>query len=144
MPVKAAKEGASHLRQRANHRVRAASARAKNGMQTRECVTLRCHVKISIGSLENQSRIMSESGKIAPSISDQVMILARFMGFDANMSSPRKTALPINAPAMPCVMVSIRFFYTAPFRWAAAPLFLIRREKLTISENPDQWSCFRD
>jgi hypothetical protein len=36
-----------------------------------------------------------------------VIIRPRFIGCDANMSSPRKTAFPINAPAMPCVIVSI-------------------------------------
>jgi len=52
-------------------------------------------------------RRTSESGKIAPSMSDQVMMRPRFIGCEANMSSPQKTAFPISAPAMPCVMVSI-------------------------------------
>ena len=58
-------------------------------------------------SLEKKSRRTSESGKIAPSISDHVMMRPRFIGCEANISSPRKTAFPINAPAMPCVIVSI-------------------------------------
>src|SRR6266571_5971994 len=53
------------------------------------------------------SRTTSQSGKMAPSISDQVMRRPRFIGCAANRSSPRKTALPINAPAMPWVMVSM-------------------------------------
>ena len=69
---------------------------------------LRCHVRISIGLLEKNSRNMSESGKIAPSISDQVTMRAQLMGREANMSSPRNAALAISAPAIPCVMVSIR------------------------------------
>jgi len=51
--------------------------------------------------------ITSESGKMAPNISDQVMMRPRFIGWAPNISSPRKTAFPINAPAMPCVIVSI-------------------------------------
>src|SRR5258708_1257859 len=58
-------------------------------------------------SLEKKSRMTSESGKIAPSISDHVMMRPRFIGREANISSPRNTAFPINAPAMPCVIVSI-------------------------------------
>src|SRR5208282_6152085 len=108
MPANAPKDGASHFLHRANQRVRAASARAQIGRQSSECVMLRCHVKMSIGLLENHSRTMSESGKIAPSIRDQVTMRARFMGFDANISSPRKSALPMSAPAMPCVMVSMK------------------------------------
>src|SRR5260370_26407693 len=44
---------------------------------------------------------------MAPSISDHVMTRPRFIGCEANMSSPRKTAFPISAPAIPCVIVSI-------------------------------------
>src|SRR5258707_11779517 len=36
-----------------------------------------------------------------------LMMRPRFIGCEANMSSPRKTAFPINAPAIPCVIVSI-------------------------------------
>src|SRR5260370_37924706 len=68
---------------------------------------LRCQVTISSLSLERKSRSTSESGKIAPSMGDQVRIRPRFIGCEANMSSPRKTAFPISAPAMPCVIVSI-------------------------------------
>src|SRR5437879_7739489 len=68
---------------------------------------LRCQVTMRSLSLEKKSRITSESGKMAPSINDHVMIRPRFIGCAANISSPRKTAFPINAPAMPCVIVSI-------------------------------------
>ena len=68
---------------------------------------LRCQVITKSLSWEKMSRSTSESGKIAPSISDQVMMRPRFIGCEANMSSPRKTAFPINAPAIPCVIVSI-------------------------------------
>src|SRR6266403_5933663 len=74
---------------------------------TSECVRLRCQVTMSSLSPEKKSRITSESGKMAPNISDQVMMRPRFIGWAANISSPRKTAFPINAPAMPCVIVSI-------------------------------------
>src|SRR6202008_5025990 len=65
IPASAGKEGASHLRRRPNHRVSPASARAKNGRQTREWVILRCQVITSISLLENRSRKVSESGKMA-------------------------------------------------------------------------------
>src|ERR1700686_337927 len=58
-------------------------------------------------SLEKKSRMTSESAKIAQIINDHVMMRPRFIGCPANISSPRKTAFPINAPAMPCVIVSI-------------------------------------
>src|SRR5216684_5126959 len=74
---------------------------------TSECVMLRCQVTMSSLSLEKKSRRTSESGKMAPTISDQVMMRPRFIGCEANISSPRKIAFPINAPAMPWVIVSI-------------------------------------
>ena len=77
------------------------------GSITSECVMLRCQVTINSRSLEKKSRITSESGKIAPSISDQVRMRPRFIGREANMSSPRNRAFPISAPAMPWVIVSI-------------------------------------
>src|SRR5713226_8563117 len=107
MPASATNEGASHFRRLANARVIAARSKAQSGIIINECVTLRCHVTMSSLSLEKKSRMTSESGKIAPSISDHVMMRPRFIGCEANMSSPRNTAFPINAPAMPCVIVSI-------------------------------------
>src|SRR6266849_883828 len=107
MPASATNDGASHFCRLANARVIPARSNAQSGSRTSECVMLRCHVTISSLSLEKKSRITSESGKMAPIISDQVMMRPRFIGCDANMSSPRKTAFPINAPAMPCVIVSI-------------------------------------
>src|ERR1700731_4485851 len=78
---------------------------------TSECVRLRCQVTMSSLSLEKKSRKTSESGNMAPIIKDHVMMRPRFIGCPANISSPRKTAFPINAPAMPCVIVSIVRFY---------------------------------
>src|SRR6267154_5975297 len=101
------KEGACHFREFAKARVMPARSNAHRGSMTSECVMLRCQVTIRSLSLEKKSRMTSESGKMAPSINDHVMIRPRFIGCAANMSSPRKTAFPINAPAMPCVMVSI-------------------------------------
>jgi hypothetical protein len=49
----------------------------------------------------------SLSGNTAPSISAQVTIRARLIGFTGNMLSPEKNAFPISAPAIPCVIVSI-------------------------------------
>src|SRR5260370_37116829 len=114
MPASATNDGPSHFRQLANARVIAARSNAQSGSRINECVMLRCHVTISSLSLEKKSRITSESGKIAPSISDHVMMRPRFIGCEANMSSPRKTAFPINAPAMPCVIVSIVRVYPMP------------------------------
>jgi len=62
------------------------------------------HQQIVVGKM---SRNTSMSGKIAPSINAQVMMRARFMGFAGNISSPLQNALPISAPAMPWVMVSM-------------------------------------
>src|SRR6266849_6901841 len=70
------------------------------------------------------SRRTSESGKIAPSISDHVRMRPRFIGCDANMSSPRKIAFPISAPAMPWVMVSILEVYRM-----LAIMILMNKEK---------------
>src|SRR6266852_4916742 len=66
---------------------------------------------------------------MAPSISDHVMTRPRFIGCEANMSSPRKTAFPIRAPAIPCVIVSIVRVY--PMRSG--------RDTLTDKE---EWICF--
>src|SRR6266851_9051894 len=107
MPASATNDGASHFRRLANARVIPARSNAQIGSRINECVMLRCHVTMSSLSLEKKSRITSESGKMAPSISDHVMMRPRFIGCEANMSSPRKTAFPISAPAIPCVIVSI-------------------------------------
>src|ERR1700687_1493231 len=101
------KEGACHLLEFANARVIPARTNAHRGSMTSECGMLRCQVTMRSLSLEKQSRMTSEYVKMAPSISDHVMIRPRFIGCEANISSPRKTAFPINAPAMPCVIVSI-------------------------------------
>src|SRR6266478_885900 len=114
MPASATNDGTSHFRRLANARVIAARSNAQIGSRINECVMLRCHVTMSSLSLEKKSRMTSESGKIAPSISDHVMRRPRFMGCAANISSPRKTAFPINAPAMPCVIVSIVRVYPMP------------------------------
>src|SRR6266852_4189052 len=111
MPVNAVNEGASHFREFANARVIPARSSAQRGSINKECVMLRCQVTISSLSLEKKSRRTSESGKIAPSMRDHVMMRPRFIGCEANRSSPRKTAFPINAPAMPCVIVSIARVY---------------------------------
>src|SRR6266436_3154302 len=100
MPTSGPKEGASHLRQRTKQSVGTARATAKMGRQTSECVILRCQVKISRSLCEKDSRRTSESGKIAPSISNQVMIRSRFTGFAPSMSCPRKAAFAIRAPAI--------------------------------------------
>src|SRR5882762_1612068 len=105
------KDGASHFREFASARVTAASSKTQSGSITSECVMLRCQVITRSGSREKISRNTSESGKIAPSISDQLMTRPRFIGCEANMSSPRNTAFPISAPAMPWVMVSILKVY---------------------------------
>src|SRR5260370_23141072 len=131
MPANAGNEGASHFRQPANARVIPARSSAHNGRSTSECVRLRCQVTMSSLSLEKKSRRTSESGKIAPSISDHVMMRPRFIGCEANRSSPRKTAFPISAPAMPCVIVSIDRVY---------PL----RSTHIILTDKEQWRCFGD
>ena len=62
---------------------------------------LRCQVTMSIGSLEKYSRRTSESGKIAASMTDQVMTRRLFTGQGGKTSPPRKTAFAMSAPAMP-------------------------------------------
>ena len=69
---------------------------------------LRCHVRMRRSLREKNSRKTSESGKIAPTISDQVRIRWRVTGFGPSMSWPRTAALAISAPAMPWVIVSMR------------------------------------
>src|SRR6266478_8759165 len=81
MRANTAKEGASHSNLRAIHSVSAASSKVKIGNSSKEWVMLRCQVIISRSSWEKMSRNTSMSGKIAPSISDQVIMRARFMGF---------------------------------------------------------------
>src|SRR5882762_855125 len=105
------KDGASHFREFASARVTAASSKTQSGSITSECVMLRCQVITRSGSREKISRKTSESGNIAPNISDQVMMRPRFIGCQANRPSPRKTAFPISAPAMPWVIVSILKVY---------------------------------
>src|SRR6266850_7272697 len=107
MPASTTNDGASHFRELANTRVIPARSNAQSGSTTNECVMLRCQVITRSLSWEKISRMTSESGKIAPSISDHVMMRPQFIGREANMSSPRKTAFPINAPAIPCVIVSV-------------------------------------
>ena len=87
----------------------AASSSAQIGKQSSECVMLRCQVMTSNSLCESMSRKVSISGKIAPSIADQATIRPRFIGRVVNKSSPLNSALPINAPAIPCVMVSMDF-----------------------------------
>src|SRR5216683_923533 len=106
-------------------RVIPARSNAQSGSKTSECVMLRCQVITNSRSCEKMSRSTSKSGKMAPNISDQVMMRPRFMGCEANMSSPRKTAFPINAPAMPCVMVSMVKVY----RSSMGSLMLLDEEK---------------
>src|SRR5260370_9632581 len=131
MPTSAAKDGASRLRELANMRVIQASSSAQMGSRISECVMLRCQVITSSLSWEKISRNTSESGKIAPSISDHVMMRPRFIGREANISSPRKMAFPISAPAMPCVIVSIVGVY---------PMRLGR----CILADEQQWFCLGD
>src|SRR6266568_6602247 len=105
--VSVANGGASHWNLRAIHCVKAASSREKIGIISKECVRLRCQVIINRSLREKISRRTSLSGKIAPSINTQVMIRARLIGFGGSMLSPEQSALPMSAPATPCVMVSI-------------------------------------
>src|SRR6267143_1259593 len=109
----------------ANQRVIPARSNAQSGSTKSECVMLRCQVMIRSRSLEKISRKTSESGKMAPSISDHVRMRPRFIGCEANMSSPRKIAFPISAPAMPWVMVSILEVY----RMLAVVMILMNKEK---------------
>ena len=68
---------------------------------------LRCQVITRSSLCEKSPRRVSASGKIAPSISDQETKRAWVIGRAANRSSPLKSALPISAPAIPWVMVSM-------------------------------------
>src|SRR5438045_6641035 len=79
MPTSAAKDGASHFRHLQNACVTHARSSDHSGSRIKECVMLRCHVTISNLSCENMSRKTSESGKIAPSISDQVTTRSRML-----------------------------------------------------------------
>src|SRR6266446_7078321 len=106
-------------------RVIPARSTAQSGSKTSECVMLRCQVITNNRSCEKMSRSTSKSGKMAPNISDQVMMRPRFIGCEANISWPPKTALPINAPAMPCVMVSMVKVY----RSSMGSLMLLDEEK---------------
>src|SRR5208282_2157224 len=106
-PVKTTNEGDSHFRQRAIAPVSAARITAQIGRQSSECVTLRCHVIISSGLLEKKSRKTSESGKMEPSMSAQVVRRRFPIAVGGNRSRPPKAALPIKAPAIPWVIVSI-------------------------------------
>src|SRR6266481_6226799 len=74
----------------------------------------------------------SESGKMAPSISDHVMTRPRFIGCEANMSSPRKTAFPISAPAIPCVIVSIVRVY--PMR-SGGGILADKKERISFGDD---------
>src|SRR5690349_10783035 len=125
MPTSVANEGASHFRHVQNACVIHANNSAQRGSRINECVMLRCHVTISNLSCENMSRKTSESGKIAPTISDQVTMRSRVVrcsgrslgpfisatyvrpGPAPDMSSPRNSAFAMRAPAMPWVIVSI-------------------------------------
>src|ERR1035438_830618 len=107
MPHSAGNEGAFHFRQRASWSVNAASRTAQMGRHNNEWVMLRCQVSISNSFLEKNSRTTSESGKTAPSMSDQVMMRRLLIGVEAKRSSPPNAALAIRAPAKPWVMVSI-------------------------------------
>src|SRR5579863_1046048 len=91
-PQSARNEGESHLRQRQIRSVMAAKSNAHRGRQRSEWVMLRCQVTMSSGSWEKYSRRTSESGKIAASITDQVMTRRLFTGMGGKTSPPRKTA----------------------------------------------------
>src|SRR5260370_5399556 len=93
MPASVGNEGASHFRRLANARVIPARSSAQSGKSTSECVRLRCHVTMSSLSLEKKSRSTSESGKIAPTINDQVVMRPRFIGCEGNKGAPRNKAL---------------------------------------------------
>src|SRR5260370_31319675 len=59
------------------------------------------------------------------------MMRRRFIGLEANISSPRKTAFPISAPAMPWVIVSIVRVY--PMRLGG-----------DILADEQEWLCLGD
>src|SRR5215469_12731971 len=100
-PQRAGKDGHVHLRQRQIRKASVASSSVQIGRQTSECVRLRCQVTISIGSFEKNSRRTSESGKIEPSITDQVITRLLSTGSGGKRSLPLNTALAMSAPAMP-------------------------------------------
>ncbi len=100
-PQSARYEGESHLRQQQIASVRAASNTAQIGRQSSECVMLRCQVMINIGFGEMKSRRTSESGKMAPSMSDHVMMRRLFTGSGGKRSAPLNAAFAMSAPAMP-------------------------------------------
>src|SRR5271157_4375304 len=106
IPHRERKEGASHFFRFATTRVSPARITVQIGRQSNECVILRCQVSISNSLREKRSRKTSLSGKIAPSIKDQVIRRCLLSDCGENKSRPPSAALLINAPAMPCVMVS--------------------------------------
>src|SRR5437879_6401621 len=106
-PQRARYDGGSHLRQRQIASVRAASKTVQTGKQSNECVMLRCQVTINIGLLEIKSRRTSESGKMAPSVSDHVMTRRLFTETGGNRSAPLNAAFARSAPAIPWVIVSM-------------------------------------
>src|SRR5260370_17573027 len=69
---------------------------------------------------------------MAPSISDHVMTRPRFIGCEANMSSARKTAFPISAPAIPCVIVSIVRVY--PMR-SGGGILADKKERISFGDD---------
>src|SRR5438067_7515272 len=89
MPLKAVNDGASHFRHLQNACVTHASSSDDSGSRINECVMLRCHVTISNLSCENMSRKTSESGKIAPSISDHVTTRPRMLRCSGGSLEPR-------------------------------------------------------
>src|SRR5437868_15520600 len=89
MPLKAVNDGASHFRHLQNACVTHASSSDDSGSRINECVMLRCHVTISNLSCENMSRKTSESGKIAPSISDHVTTRPRMLRCSGGSFDPR-------------------------------------------------------
>src|SRR5437763_3433546 len=89
MPLKAVNDGASHVRHLQNACVTHASSSDDSGSRINECVMLRCHVTISNLSCENMSRKTSESGKIAPSISDHVTTRPRMLRCSGGSLDPR-------------------------------------------------------
>src|SRR5580704_13686498 len=106
-PHSARYDGESHLRQRQMANVSAASRTVQIGRHSNECVMLRCQLIISIEFRETKSQRTSESGKIAPSVSAQVMMRRLFTGSGGKTSDPLNTAFARSAPAMPWVMVSM-------------------------------------
>src|SRR5207248_9565337 len=93
MPLKAVNDGASHFRHLQNACVTHASSSDDSGSRINECVMLRCHVTISNLSCENMSRKTSESGKIAPSISDHVTTRPRMLRCSGGVFTPRLSLL---------------------------------------------------